>query len=512
MTWLFNICKYFWDKYIYKLIFSKKNLAVVSVIILILSTLPLIMIGFYNHPSADDFNYTILTSKALRSHTGISAFFAVIGAAVKRATSYWGIWQGTYAMSFFAALRPSLFSDNLTFLHSVILIGILIFSIFYLYHILLCKILEINKYIYIILASVTAFLSIQYLPNAVQGFFWYTGGVGYTFFLYLSFILLGKSLLAFHNRKLSTPNCIAICFLSFCVAGGHFAITLLGFVFTVIFFIGSLLQKDLSKSFKIKYWINTVVYLIGFSLCVGAPGNLRRQESFEGKQTVIATIIKSYLHGLGYAKLYTNTVVFLGILFIGIIAFIGIKNTNFKFRYPVIFTVITYSMYSVLLMPGYYATNGIPAPRYLDIIYFGAILFISTNTIYYAGWLKTKLIEIENNKKLGIFINSYKPILRNLILFLFIMYGIVHLTTLEVSLSTGVRAIESIASGEAAQYDSEMDAREVLYHDDTIKEVYIPALTVYPELIYSHDITHDKDNYANYKIAEYYNKDFIVIK
>lgn len=512
MTWLFNMCRFFWDKYIHKLIFSKKTFALFSVIVLFISTLPLIVIGFFNHPSADDFNYTILTAAALREHTGIAAFFAVIAAAIERATSYWGIWQGTYAMSFIAALRPSLFSEQLTFLHSVILIGILVLSIFYLYHVLLCKILGADKYIYIILASATSFLSIQYLPNAVEGFFWYTGGVGYTFFLYLAFILLGKSLLAFHNRKLSTPNCIAFCILSFIVAGGHFAITLLGFVFTVILFIETLIKKELSKSFKIKYWINTAVYLIGFALCVGAPGNLRRQESFTEKQSIVATILKSYLHGLGYAKLYTNTVVLMGILFIGIIAFIGLKKVSFKFKYPVIFTVITFSMYAVLLMPGYYSTNGIPAPRYLDIIYFGAILFLSTNIIYYAGWLRTKLAELESNDWFREFIVCLKPIIGKFVLFVFILYGVLHLTTLEISLSTGVRAMQSLLSGEAKEFDTQMDAREVLYNDDSIKEVYIPPLTVYPELIYFDDITNDKENYANYKIAEYYNKDFIVIE
>lgn len=511
MTWLFNMCKFFWDKYFHKLL-SKKSFALISIIVLTLSTLPLIIIGFYNHPSADDFNYTILTSTALRNHTGISAFFAVIGAAIERATSYWGIWQGTYAMSFIASLRPSLFSEQLTFLHSVILIGILIVSIFYFYHVLLCKILNMDKYTYIILACITSFLSIQYLPNPVEGFFWYTGGVGYTFFLYLAFMLLGKSLKAFHMKKLSTGNCIALCFLSFFVAGGHFAITLLGFVFTMILFIQSIVSKELPKSFKIKYWINTAIYLIGFSLCVGAPGNMKRQESFAEKQTVIATIIKSYLHGLGYAKLYTNTVVLLGILFIGIIAFIGMKKITFRFTHPVIFTLITFSMYAVLLMPGYYSTNGIPAPRYLDIVYFGHILFCSTNIIYYAGWLRNKLSDLENNSHYGEFVVCSKPIAKNVVLFLFIMYGIINLTTLEVSLSTGVRALESVLGGEAAEFDAQMDARELLYNDDSIKEVTVSALTVHPELIYFHDITTDKDNYANYKIAEYYDKDSIVIK
>lgn len=512
MTWLFRMCNFFWDRYFAKLVSSKKFYAYLSVTILFLSTLPLIILGFYNHPSADDFNYTILTGAALRNNNGIAAFFAVIAAAIKRATSYWGIWQGTYAMSFIAALRPSLFSEQLTFLHSVILIGILIISIFYFYHVLLCKILGADKYFYIILSSATAFLSIQYLPNPVEGFFWYTGGVGYTFFFYLALILLGKSLLAFHNKQLSNGNFIAFCFLSFFVAGGHFAITLFGFVFTLILFIETIIKKDLSKSFKIKYWINCAIYLIGFALCVLAPGNLRRQASFTEKQSVIATILKSYLHGLGYAKLYTNTVVFLGIIFIGIVAFVGLKNINYKFKYPVIFTLITFSMYAVLLMPGYYSTNGIPAPRYLDIIYFGAILFFSTNIIYYAGWLRTKITEFDISKSFGEVGTSISKLLYHFLLFTFILYGIVHLTTLEISLSTGMRAFKSIISGEAKEYDAQMDAREILYNDDSIKEVFVPPLTVYPELIYFDDITTDKDNYANYKIAEFYNKDFIVIE
>lgn len=510
MEWLFNTCKYFWDKYLHKFFTSQKTLAGAAVFILTASTLPLIIIGFYNHPSADDFNYTILTGNALKSHSGISAFFAVIMAAIERATSYWGIWQGTYSMSFIAALRPSLLSENLTFLHSVILIGILIIGIFYLLKIILKDFLKFNTGTYITISCITAFLSIQYLPNAVEGFFWYTGGVGYTFFIYLAFILLGKTISAFYKKEMSNRNFIAFCCLSFIVAGGHFAITLFGFVFTFFFFIDALLNKSLAKGFKIKYTVNSIIYFAGFLLCTLAPGNFRRQDSFE-RQTAISAILKSYLHGLGYAKLYTNTVVFLGILLVGIVAFFNMKKVKYKFKYPVIFTLITFSMYAVILMPGYFSTNGIPAPRYLDIIYFVVIIFFVVNIIYYAGWLYQKL-ELLESKLSADFAASFKPVASKLIIFAFVMYAIVNLTTLEVTLSTGVRAIKSLASGEAKEFDRQMDEREKLYHDASVKEVYIDALTVYPELIYFSDITPNKDDYANYKIAEYYDKDFVVIK
>ncbi len=509
MNWVINTCNFFWEKFFHKIVLSKKTLAVLAVIVFIATTIPLLYLGIFNHASADDFNYSVLTKAALRENSGISAFFAVIGAAVQRAYNNWASWQGTYAMSFLVALRPSIFSDSLTFTHSTILLGISILGVFYFGDAIMRRILKFDASWSIIISCITCFAVLQFTPNANEAFYWYCGGAGYTFFFFLYFIMLGKICLCFYNKKISIGNCIAICLIGFATAGGHFAITLSGFVAISMFLLEALFDKKLDKNFKIRYAIISVVYYIGFVLCVFSPGNSRRQTFFDQQNPLVA-IIKSYIKGSGYLKLYTNTIIKILLLFVFVIALFAMKKVKYEFKKPVTFTIITYSMYAVILMPGFFAVNGIPAPRYLDIIYFAVIILECANLIYYAGWIYNKYRAFKENSKYSSFLQQIKPTLVNVIIFVCGFYALWNFSTVDFANSLTMRAITTISSGEAAQFDKEMDEREKMYNDDSIKNVTVKSLTVYPDILYFDDITTDADDYSNYKIAEYYNKESVV--
>lgn len=508
MNYLFRICEYLWDN-IRNKILSKKTIAFLSLIVLILTLIPLFWLGIYNHASADDFNYSILTKAALRENTGIGAFFAVIGAAIQRAYNNWASWQGTYAMSFLVALRPSVFSDSLSFTHSAILLGITIIGTFYFADATLRRILGFDLCYSIIISCLACFSIMQYLPNACEGFYWYCGGAGYTFFFFLYFILFGKICIAFNKKSISLKNFISLCLLGFFTAGGHFAITLLGFVTISIFLLENIFSKQFDKAFKIKYYIISVIYYIGFILCVASPGNSRRQTFFD-KQNPIIAIIKSYIKGSGYIKLYTNSIIKITLVFVFVIALFALKKCTYKFKKPVIFTVITYSIYATILMPGFYAVNGIPAPRYLDIIYFGVIILEYANLIYYAGWLYNKYNLMRENSEYRKILDRLQPTLVNICLFFAIFYGLWNFSNAEFSNCLSMRAMTVIKTGEAASFDAQMDEREKMYNDDSLKNVTVKTLTVRPDILYFDDITTDKNDYSNYKIAEYYNKESVV--
>lgn len=84
-------------------IISKKTLALIFVLILIVSLFPLLCLSFYNVPSADDFNYSVYTMNVL-SHQGIGAFLSGIG---KMLITTYQNWQGTYSAIVLMALQPS---------------------------------------------------------------------------------------------------------------------------------------------------------------------------------------------------------------------------------------------------------------------------------------------------------------------------------------------------------------------------------------------------------------------
>ena len=56
------------------------------IILIILSIIPMLMLSFYDHPSADDYSYARLTGEAWRSTRNL---FAVAGAAVETSIHGW---------------------------------------------------------------------------------------------------------------------------------------------------------------------------------------------------------------------------------------------------------------------------------------------------------------------------------------------------------------------------------------------------------------------------------------
>ena len=101
-----------------KIKISSKTIAIILGIVFILSILPLIVIGFYNHPSADDYSYSIRTMLALKTGGIIEL---IKGVFLQIADTY-TTWQGTYSAVAVFALQPSVFGQSFYFLSTIILL------------------------------------------------------------------------------------------------------------------------------------------------------------------------------------------------------------------------------------------------------------------------------------------------------------------------------------------------------------------------------------------------------
>ena len=80
-----------------------------------ISLLPILVLSFFNHPVMDDFNYGILTHRAFMENKGFGCIIPILKAAVQRSVNLWHSWQGTFTFAVIGALRPSIFTEKLTF-------------------------------------------------------------------------------------------------------------------------------------------------------------------------------------------------------------------------------------------------------------------------------------------------------------------------------------------------------------------------------------------------------------
>lgn len=77
---------------------------------------------------------------------------------------------------------------------------------------------------------------------------------------------------------------------------------------------------------------------------------------------------------------------------------------------------------------------------------------------------------------------------------------------------TSYVSIESLNSGEAKEYYSEMLERYKLYEDKNIDTVVVPEIKSKPKQLYGADITEDKENWINRAAADYFGKKEIRIE
>ena len=474
-----------------------------------ISLLHLLVLSFFNHPTMDDFNYGVLTHQAVVNHKGLGCIFPVLQAAVQRAVNTWHNWQGTFTFSILAALRPSIFTEKLTFLNTFILLGLFISGFLYFSKVVLHKLLGLSKEIAVGMAIVVMTLCIQYVPIGMEAFFWWNGSIGYTGLFAVMLVFLGMLFLCKYEKKISTKRMAALLALAVLLSGDMFPIILLSAVVLVLILLDVLIGKQYDKRMKIQLAVLNVVFFAGFILNVAAPGNKRRQAFFQPR-TPVEAIYKSYTKSIDYLFECTNVVIALVTIGVFLYMLYKLKNTKFSFRCPLMFTLISYSMVVVMWVPGIFAIRYIPGGRYYNILYYGVILFYIANAIYYAGWLRRRFEQCE--AQVQEVIRKAAPMLLGVVGMLCVVLGFLKINIVrDLEEITTATALKSLVYGEARVYHEEMKAREAIYNDPDIQMVEVEELTYHPELLYFGTLTEDPDDSRNQAMCAYYGKEYMVL-
>ena len=124
---------------IFKIRFSEKVLAVLSVAALIVALIPRYRLAFYAVPRYDDFSYGLNLWKEQRYGYGL---MTAIKAGFETVVSYYYSWQGTYSSIFMMAQMPGALGFEYYFIGPVLLITSLVVSVFFLSMVLTGKYLK----------------------------------------------------------------------------------------------------------------------------------------------------------------------------------------------------------------------------------------------------------------------------------------------------------------------------------------------------------------------------------
>lgn len=466
----------------------------------ILSLLPIMVLGVYNHPCADDYMYGAACRNVIDAG---GSFLDVIKTACNVVVNYWYGWQGTYSSIFFMNLQPGLYREGLYALTTPIMLTMLCGGTILFLYALLHKYCGLEKQTVWFMSIFLLLVTIQAMTVPVQGLYWYNGAVHYMF-MYGCMLYLFACILLFMKCSKKIGKCIYflfITFFSFVCAGGNYVTALTGLLlYLLVFFLFSVRKKWQIWQVIIPFFI----YVGGFCINVTAPGNAVRQARFE-QPSIMGSIKMSFEFALQCIDQFLNLPVLIMLLVCVPILVWKLDETKFKYYPPLLTLVGSYCLFSAMFEPTSFAEGKMPAGRILNILQASLYLILLLNTANIVGWAKQyvkKTVTFSENLKFS-WEEEGKQFSK-----MFLILGLFAFLVLGVSLygtkSVSVKATQSLVSGEAAEYDAECKARIELYVRSKGKDVVVKSFKVKPELLYFTDMSKKADNWNNIGVSRYY--------
>lgn len=493
---------------------SKKNLITLLCAVFIISLIPLYFIGGFAHPSVDDYYYGINTSAVWQS-TG--SFSEVIKESYNQMLATYQDWQGNFSAIFLMRLQPAIFGEQYYIVAPIILITSFILAMTGFMYILLSRWFHSGKAAALAASLCITFCALQFTHTPSDSFYWYNGSIYYTFFfclMLLLFILLTIIIRGVHTSA-RIISFIAALPLAFCIGGGNYSTALYMTIILVVLCIYYIFQK---RRVAIPTIAVTLFAVLGLVLSMIAPGNEIRQASVGEGSGVIKALLYSFAYG-GYSIADSTTfpVAILWIVLLPVFYKIA-SNSVYSFRYPLLMLLFTFGIYSSQGTPVFYA-QGLSIPyRMMNIIYFNYYIFMAFNLLYLMGYLSRRFGNSPVLKGISTLYESASR--RNIIiscaaiLFAIGCIGLINVT--ETSEDSGkasfshmpasISATYSLISGDAAQYDRELNERDKYLSTTSDIEITLEPLSVTPELIFHTDITTRADHWKNMHMSLYYNK------
>ena len=463
--------------------------------VLLLSLLPLAVIGRYDVPCADDFSYG---TAAHREYLASGSVFRALQAALQQTKDTYFGWQGSFSAVFLMSIQPAVFGLRCYAVTPLLMLFALLGGSFCLCMALLSGTLGLPRALSGCAAALVGLLCVQLAPSPVQGFFWYNGAIYYTFFqgLALAAIALGLELL----RKGGGWRTALLCLLALMLGGSNYVTAL----FCAIVSISSLLLLLIWKNRAGKRLLLPSLCLLAAFFCsMAAPGNAVRQAALSHTPRAAQAIVLSFQNA-GVCALRWFRLPLLGaLIFLAVLFWPAVRSCRFSFRFPVLVSLYSCCLFSAMFCPPLYAMGDIGDLRLVNILYDAYVLLLVLNLLYWIGWLASR--RPPSQAPAGRV--SGKPLTAAAALGLVCL-----LLHMQGGGFTSVMAWGAMRSGEAQAYHAAAMERFAILEDPAVRDAILPPFPCQPYVLYMDDVREDPQDWRNLVMADYYEKDSVVLQ
>lgn len=531
-----------------------RRLSYLLIVIYALSLIPVLVIGKYDYPSADDFSMGLGT-RLVYEATG--SLLAVAGKILSETVRYYRTWIGYFTSCLFTTVSPATFGETWYALTPAVILLALHVGVAVFFYALMEKALGMNRYVRRCMTVLALFLMVQRMPEGslrVEAFYWYSGAGNYTLtfsagLLYLAFYVL--SVCGIRSKKRSLFLILA-CIMGFLAGGGNYLSALSFAVVSVLFAVYLVKMKTrqgensrMGRLCVIGNFLPAAFYLCGFAVSCLSPGNRIRGGEAEG-YGALKSILLSLYYTLSYPlNQWMNWAVLLILALAGVIFWMGFAEIEFSganakaggaaasekagetvrgaaasekagsgaqavqlhFTAPFPAAVLAYGIVSCVVTPALYAQGNMDAGRIQSTFWLHAVLVLLLLEWYLVGGLYRRFSKDQNASAVSCLQNGAGGFVRAILLF-FIVFSLLAVKG-NPDFYTGTSAVSELLDGSAAQYGRENEERLRILKNPREQDAVLPRYTVQPNLLYFEDVSEDPDDWINQKMSEYYGKNSI---
>lgn len=489
---------------------TPRSLAVFLTFVYILSLVPLLWIGWYNYPSADDYTIGNNCRQAWVSNHNL---FGAIWAGIVRSVEDWLEWMGYFTSNFLMAIPPSSFGERFYVLTVWIMLTMLSFSTIYLLKNIFVKVFNADKYVSHCVSMAVLLVTVQCMVGRVEAFYWYCGAVNYMFVHGMSLFFYGLLISAVYAKgKRKIADLVGAALLGFFTGGGN-QLTALNVAVILLMAIGFISYKRKWKEYR-GFAFPIGMFFLGFLLNVAAPGNWVRAGSANGMNPVKAVFV-SFYYCLEYClgEWLSWPVIVLAIILIPLFWHIA-ERTKFRFQYPVVVVLFGYCVVSAMMTPPLFAVGNIEAARLQALTFTMYILVLALCVGYVTGWARKKIEENTWTVK-GVGTEREKFSVSEIwcIVSCVLFVGFASAITVipDAHYFSFSSAMTDLVNGNAQAYGDALEKRMEQYHSGE-KNIIVEPLPCQPELLYFSDIKENPEDWENKGICRFYGLESVKVQ
>lgn len=482
---------------------SRKLLAAVCLIALLVSLIPPLALSFYNHASYDDLGYSIRTHDRWRE-TG--SFWQTVRAAAENTASIRYTWQGTFSSCFLAALQPALFGEGLYWLTTWVLIGLFLLALGALTRQLVRRVMGAGTAEWLILFSLSALVMMQLTPSISEAYFWWNGGMVYSAIWCFWTLRTALWLRLESCRQGRIPCALALAFLSVVTGGGNFVTPLLGCATDALLLLCAFRKKEKTRFVKLGCFL---LMLAAFAYSITAPGNAVRGQTLSGGMSAPKAILESFYFGIALMSQYFSPALAALWLAAALLLKDKLAECSCSFRYPLLAAAVFVCLYCCQLTPTLYTGNYLGDGRAQVLQYYNYVLLSTLLVLYLTGWVLKKKESAPCRRTVSRAGAALTAVL--------LVLGMMSFQRPDEAIAGWKNTLTgstfcSLLNGQAAAFEEQMTRRDAEMNDPSRKTVQLEPAEDIPKAFMGEVLDTDMKDYVLSLYAEYYQKDSVTLQ